>query len=140
MSLAFDGSLRRVRTMPACNSPIVTADRNNWCSSWLLSQATTPPCGRGFRSSDTTAAALATAIIAEPTRRKLERIAKDLFYPNRRYELVIKQAINEKLPGPELSHFADWLRSGAVDQKRIDALAARGGSSFVTAPRTGQQW
>jgi len=71
----------------------------------------------------TLAAALASAIIAEPTRRKLERIAKDLFYPNRRYELVIKQAINEKLPGPELSHFADWLRSGAVDQKRIDALA-----------------
>jgi len=71
----------------------------------------------------TLAAARANAIIAEATCRRLERIAKDLFYPNRRYELVIEQAIHEKLPGPELSGFADWLPSGAVDQKRIDALA-----------------
>src|SRR5439155_255184 len=82
-----------------------------------------PPAAQGDVYRIASEGARAIGIIADATRRKLERIAKDLFYPNRRYEVVIKQAINEKLPGPELSRFADWLPSGAVDQKRIDALA-----------------
>jgi hypothetical protein len=71
----------------------------------------------------TLSAARACGVIGEETSKKLECIAKDLFFPNRSYELIINQAARAKLPALELSRFADWLPSGAVDQKRLDALA-----------------
>lgn len=70
----------------------------------------------------TLAAARANAVISEETSKELERIAKNLFYPNRCYELIINAAVSGKLSAPELKRFVDWLPSGVVDQKRLDAL------------------
>jgi hypothetical protein len=54
ISMAFAGSWRRVSSIPACNSPIVTAERNTCSSRKPVSQATTAPWGLGFRVSETT--------------------------------------------------------------------------------------
>ena len=66
--------------------------------------------------------ALANAVIAEETRERLEAIAKDLFYRNRSYGEILKQARAAGLPDDELERFRIWLPFGRVDQKREDAL------------------
>ena len=71
----------------------------------------------------TLTAARANAVVSDETSKQLEHIAKNLFYPNRCYELILNAAASEKLPALELKQFADWLPSGAVDQKRLDAVA-----------------
>ena len=65
----------------------------------------------------------ASGVIGEATRATLLRIAKDLFYPERCYPEVLRQARLQGLPAEELSAFEQWLSAGQVDQKREDALA-----------------
>jgi len=89
------------------------------------------PAEFGYRSTSvamvniraTLAAVRLNDVISGETSKQLERIAKNLFYPNRRYDLIINAAMSQNLPATELMRFADWLPSGAVDQKRLDALA-----------------
>jgi hypothetical protein len=71
----------------------------------------------------TLAAAREKDVITTETSKRLERVAKNVFYPERRYELIVQLAIKEDLPAQELKRFEDWVPSGAVDQKRLDALA-----------------
>jgi hypothetical protein len=65
----------------------------------------------------------ASGVISEATQAALLRIAKDLFYPERCYPEVLRQARLQDLPTEELSSFEQWLPTGQVDQKREDALA-----------------
>jgi hypothetical protein len=50
-------------------------------------------------------------------------IAKALFYPERCYPEVLRQAHTQGLPAAELSALERWLPTGQVDQKREDARA-----------------
>ena len=65
----------------------------------------------------------ASGVIGEATQAALLRIAKDLFYPERCYPEVLRQARLQGLPAEELSAFEQWLPAGQIDQKREDALA-----------------
>lgn len=67
-------------------------------------------------------AAETEAIVGAPTRRRLEDIAKSLFYPSRGYPRLLKRAAAEGLPESELAALTAWLERGRVDMKREDAL------------------
>jgi hypothetical protein len=56
-------------------------------------------------------------------RRALERIAKGLFYPDRCYPILLARAAEEGVGPGEIEALRAFLRSGRVDQKRLDALA-----------------
>jgi len=62
-------------------------------------------------------------VISPKLRRALERIAKELFYPDRSYRLLFRSASECGLPEAELAGFLEWLPEGRVSQKREDALA-----------------
>ena len=62
-------------------------------------------------------------IISSKLRRALERIAKELFYPDRSYRLLLRHASECGLPEGDLERFRQWLPEGRVNQKREDALA-----------------
>ena len=53
----------------------------------------------------------------------LLRIAKTLFYPERSYPEVLRQARLQGWPAAELCALERWLPTGRVDQKREDARA-----------------
>jgi hypothetical protein len=57
------------------------------------------------------------------TRQKLERLAKDLYYPERSYPRILARAGEVGLPNDDLELFGAWLPGGRVDQKRADAVA-----------------
>lgn len=67
-------------------------------------------------------AAESGAVISSTTACGLVGIGKSLFYPDREYARILRQAHRQGLPVSELEALADWLPQGAVDQKRIDAL------------------
>ncbi len=71
----------------------------------------------------TLADAAAGGIVGEPTRTALEAAAKALSYRERSYAAILKQARKTDLPEAELARLEAWLPTGAVDQKREDALA-----------------
>jgi hypothetical protein len=56
-------------------------------------------------------------------RLELERIAKELFYPDRSYPQVFARALERGLPAEELERVRTFVLDGRVDQKRADALA-----------------
>lgn len=62
-------------------------------------------------------------VISDATRRALADIAKDLFYPERLFEEILRIARERSLSMSELSALESWLSVGRVDQKRNDALA-----------------
>lgn len=64
----------------------------------------------------------AEGILSPAVRFALERIAKDLGYPERSYARVLELASQSGLPASELEVFRSWLPEGKVDQKREDAL------------------
>ena len=68
-------------------------------------------------------AAESESVISAATREALERIAKALFYPSRRYSLVLRLAAGEGVVAVELDQLRAWLTTGARDQKREDAVA-----------------
>jgi hypothetical protein len=53
----------------------------------------------------------------------LKQIAKGLFYPDRNYRILIRDALERGFPKAELTRFEQWLPQGRVNQKREDALA-----------------
>ncbi|WNG24790.1 hypothetical protein F0U62_12825 [Cystobacter fuscus] len=53
----------------------------------------------------------------------LERLAKELFYPERSWPVVLARGAEQKLPAGELEALRSWLPRGRVNQKRLDALA-----------------
>lgn len=62
-------------------------------------------------------------IVSAPTRQALERIGKNLYYPDRRYPALLAVAAEEGIPTGELTRLRDWLPGGSIDQKRADAIA-----------------
>lgn len=71
----------------------------------------------------TLARARLNGVIGDVTRSTLERIAKELFYPERVYSALIREGANQGLPAGELAALQSWLPAGRVNQKREDALA-----------------
>ncbi len=64
----------------------------------------------------------AEGVLSPSARLGLERIAKELGYPERSYVHVLECAGQSGLPVCELEAFRSWLPEGKVDQKREDAL------------------
>lgn len=62
-------------------------------------------------------------VISQKLRVALEKIGKDLFYPERNYSALLDRAAKSGLPETTLQQFQSWLQTGRVDQKREDALA-----------------
>ena len=62
-------------------------------------------------------------VISIQVRTALERIAKELFYPDRSYAVILRRASECGLPQPDLAQLREWLPEGRVSQKREDALA-----------------
>jgi hypothetical protein len=71
----------------------------------------------------TLAQAEASGVISAGTRAALERIAKELFYPDRSYSFLLQRAAAEGVSDAELRTLAGWLPHGRIDQKRKDAVA-----------------
>lgn len=71
----------------------------------------------------TLAKARSDSVIGEPVFAALQRIAKNLFYPERSYQHMLELGAAQCLPLDELDNFRAWLRTGAVNQKREDAVA-----------------
>jgi len=67
-------------------------------------------------------AAERAGVIRRVTRRKLECIAKELFYQERTYATLWERTDHQLAPA-ELEALRAWLPAGQVDQKRQDALA-----------------
>jgi hypothetical protein len=61
-------------------------------------------------------------IISTELRKFLEKIGKELFYPNRNYSLLLRCASERGIPKDDLTRFRAWLPQGQVNQKREDAL------------------
>jgi hypothetical protein len=70
----------------------------------------------------TLAAARDVGVIREPTRARLETLAKGLFYARRTYSRLVDRAVEEGLPGAELAALGSWLPENRVRRKRDDAL------------------
>ncbi|HEV8033027.1 MAG TPA: TfuA-like protein [Stellaceae bacterium] len=62
-------------------------------------------------------------ILAPDLAEHLTEIAKAMFYKERSYEAMLKAAADRGLPAASLRRFAEWLPSGRLDRKRIDAEA-----------------
>jgi hypothetical protein len=62
------------------------------------------------------------AVVSRATQKRLEEVAKSLFYPWRDYPEIMKRGRAEGLPENELSALSVWLDHGRVDLKRKDAL------------------
>jgi len=71
----------------------------------------------------TLAAAVAQSILGEASAGVLERVAKNLFYPDRSYPTLLRRSAEIGVSQAELSALEIWLPSGRVDLKRQDALA-----------------
>jgi len=68
-------------------------------------------------------AAEEATVISAATRGGLERIAKDLFYPDRCYPILLRRAAEEGIARGDIDALEAFLPKGRVDQKRLDALA-----------------
>lgn len=68
-------------------------------------------------------AAVAAKVLSPDSGNAVQRIAQRVFYADRSYPLLLDRATSEGVSSDELSAFRDWLRTGKVDQKRLDALA-----------------
>jgi hypothetical protein len=68
-------------------------------------------------------AAEAAGAIDAALRASLERTAKDLFYPDRCYPMLLRRAEEEGAAPAALAALRAFLRAGRVRQKRLDALA-----------------
>jgi hypothetical protein len=70
----------------------------------------------------TLAEAEEAGIITSSTCASLVAIAKNLYYPQRAYPLILQRAKEEGMPVEELQALVEWLPKGQVNQKREDAL------------------
>lgn len=62
-------------------------------------------------------------VIKTELRAALEKIGKELFYPDRNYDVLLRLAAERGLPEADLARFRQWLPQRRVNQKREDALA-----------------
>lgn len=62
-------------------------------------------------------------IISTELRTTLEKIGKELFYPDRSYPTLLRNASECGVAGADLARLRQWLPQGKVNQKREDALA-----------------
>jgi hypothetical protein len=67
--------------------------------------------------------AVEDGVLSASTATAVQSLAKSMFYPERKYQLIIKRAAKLDLPPGELSALVKWLPRGRVSQKRADALA-----------------
>lgn len=61
-------------------------------------------------------------VLSSAARLQLERIAKEIFYPERSYARLLELARRSGIPAAERGAFQAWLPTGKIDQKREDAL------------------
>jgi Uncharacterized conserved protein len=61
-------------------------------------------------------------VISKELQAALEKIGKELFYPDRSYRMLLRSASERGLPEANLERFRQWLPKGRVKQKRTDAL------------------
>lgn len=61
-------------------------------------------------------------LIGDATRQSLETIGKGLFYAERSYPRILQIATEQQLPDSEIAEFQQWLPTGEVNQKKIDAI------------------
>ena len=71
----------------------------------------------------TLAKARTEGVLDAVTQATLERIAKQLFYPERSYGHILELAAAAGIPPENIGAVRRWLAAGAVNQKRADALA-----------------
>jgi hypothetical protein len=64
-----------------------------------------------------------SGVISGELRTTLEKIGKDLFYPDRSYTLLLHRAAESGLPEAALTRLREWLPQGQLNQKREDALS-----------------
>ena len=62
-------------------------------------------------------------VISKKLRAALEKAAKELFYPERNYSLLLRYASECGLPKAQLGRLRQWLPQNSVNQKRQDAVA-----------------
>jgi hypothetical protein len=62
-------------------------------------------------------------IISAEFRTALEKIGKELFYPDRSYSLLLRRASESGLADTELARLANWLPKNRINQKKQDAIA-----------------
>ena len=62
-------------------------------------------------------------VISRELEAAIVTIAKELFYPDRNYPLLLRSAFERGLPKAELDRLQQWLPEGRVNQKREDAVA-----------------
>lgn len=60
-------------------------------------------------------------VIGTDLRSVLETIAKELFYPDRSYQFLLRQATERGFPVADVARLCAWLPEGRVNQKREDA-------------------
>src|SRR5262249_11790460 len=70
----------------------------------------------------TLAAAEARSVVSSATRGTLETIAKSLFYGDRAYKHIARQALERGAPPREIEALLEWLPGGRLDIKRDDAV------------------
>jgi hypothetical protein len=68
----------------------------------------------------TFARARAAKIIDDAGEKELLRACKAVYYPDRTYRRVIRDA---EIPAEQKTELAAWIKTNAVDQKRLDAIA-----------------
>jgi hypothetical protein len=82
-------------------------------------------------------------VISNTTRAVLAEVAKALWYPDRVYPALVRNA-RGRCGDEELEAFAEWWPAGQVSRKREDALAMlrrmRDDAAGGTWPRAPQFW
>ena len=89
------------------------------------------PADTGYRAGSdamvniraTLALAVSRGVVDATTASTLERLGKGLFYAERSYARILELAREEGAAAATLDGFSRWLGSGAVNQKRDDAMA-----------------
>ncbi|HYO54549.1 TfuA-like protein [Archangium sp.] len=71
----------------------------------------------------TLASAERAGVVGARERARLERLAKEMDYPERSYPALLARASREGLPASMLEALRAWLPKGQVNQKRADALS-----------------
>jgi len=67
--------------------------------------------------------AVGSAILDPGLAARITEIAKGLFYKERTYQAVLRDAAAAGLSAAVLGRFFDWLPAGRTDRKQLDALA-----------------
>jgi hypothetical protein len=70
----------------------------------------------------TLAAAKSANVISQRTADTLVRIAKDIFFKERNWDVLIRTAADFALPKAQLAHLMRWLPTNRIARKRQDAL------------------